>query len=165
MKVYISAYRYHWISPYTILEKVLFWKDWEKIEFNTPWVEKWVDRLEPFCVGLNNFLNAIFPRITYVKIDKYDTWSMDHTLSHIILPMLKQLKETKHGSPFVADEDVPEGLGLRSTEAPPKENDYDIDANHHKRWDWVMDEMIFAFEHTISDIWEDQYYNGKADYA
>ncbi len=26
MKVYISKYRNHWISPYTILEKVCFWE-------------------------------------------------------------------------------------------------------------------------------------------
>ncbi len=163
MKVYFSKYRNHWLSPYTILEKVLFWKDWDNIEYDTPWVEKWSDRLLPFCNLLNKVLDKIHPRITYVKIDKYDTWNMDHTLSLIILPMLKQLKETKHGSPFVDDSDVPEGIGLRSTEAPPKENDYDIDGNHHKRWDWVMDEMIFAFEHKIDDSWEDQFRKGNID--
>ena len=26
MKVYISNYRDHWLSPYTIIEKVLFWR-------------------------------------------------------------------------------------------------------------------------------------------
>ena len=35
-----------------------------------------------------------------VKIDKYDTWSMDTTLAHIVIPMLKQLKDTKHGVPL-----------------------------------------------------------------
>jgi hypothetical protein len=30
-----------------------------------------------------------------VKIDKWDTWSMDCTLAHIILPMLVQLKATE----------------------------------------------------------------------
>ena len=79
-----------------------------------------------------------------VHIDRWDTWSMDHTLAPIILPMLKQLKETKHGSPEVDDADVPEEL--RSTSAPPKEKDWDIDDNWHKRWDWVMDEMIYAFD-------------------
>ena len=79
-----------------------------------------------------------------VKIDPWDTWSMDHTLAPIILPMLKQLKETKHGSPEVDDKDVPEHL--RSTSAPPKKEDWDIDDNWHKRWDWVLDEMIYAFD-------------------
>jgi hypothetical protein len=81
-----------------------------------------------------------------VQIDRWDTWSMDHTLSHIILPMLRQLQATKHGAPFVDDQDVPAGQGLRSTEAPPKANEWDTDENHFKRWDWVLNEEIWAFE-------------------
>ena len=46
-------------------------------------------------------------RTINVRIDDFDTWSMDHTLAPIILPMLIQLKETKHGSPKVDDADVP----------------------------------------------------------
>lgn len=96
-------------------------------------------------------MNRIFPSIHYVKVDNWDTWSMDYTLSPIIAPMLKQLKATKHGAPIVDDEDVPEGVNLRSTEAPPKEEEWDIDNNHFKRYDWVLDEMIWTFE-TLSDI-------------
>ena len=47
---------------------------------------------------------------TKVRIDKWDTWSMDHTLAHIVLPMLVQLKESKHGAPYVYPEDVPTEL-------------------------------------------------------
>jgi hypothetical protein len=165
MKVYISNYRDNWISPYTILEKVLFWKDWENIDYDTPWVERWSDRLRPVCEAWLKFMNTVRPRIQYVKIDHYDTWSMDHTLAQIILPMLKQLRDTKHGSPFVDDEDVPEGLGLRSTEAPAKENDWDTDDNFHKRWEWVLAEMIQAFECKVDDSWEDQYRSGEIDWV
>ena len=98
---------------------------------------------------------------TRIKIHNYDTWSMDHTLANIVLPMLRQLKETKHGSPFVDDEDVP--VALRSTNAPPKENDYDTDGNHHKRWDWVLDEMIWAFEQKCRDDWMEDYHYNKWD--
>ena len=91
-----------------------------------------------------------------VKIDKWDTWSMDHTLAHIILPMLKQLKATKHGAPCTDDKDVPKAL--RSTNAPAKENKWDTDENHFKRWDWILDEMIWAFEQKCRDNWEDDYY-------
>ena len=83
-------------------------------------------------------------RAERIEIEPFDTWSMDYTLAMIVLPMLKQLKETKHGSPNVHDEDVPEHL--YSTSAPPKENDWDTDDNWHKRWDWVLDEMIYAFD-------------------
>ena len=125
MKVYLSGYRNHWLSPYTILEKVFFWRE---IDYDEPVIERWSNRLNPLCVAAQKFLDFVHPKIEYVKIDHYDTWSMDHTLSHIVLPMLKQLKKDKHGSPLVDDEDVPEEL--RSTSAPAKENDWDIDDNH-----------------------------------
>ena len=158
MKVYLSGYRNHWLSPYTILEKVFFWRE---IDYDEPVIERWSNRLNPLCVAAQKFLDFVHPKIEYVKIDHYDTWSMDHTLSHIILPMLKQLKKDKHGSPLVDDEDVPEEL--RSTSAPAKENDWDTDDNHFKRWDWVMDEMIQAFECKVNDDWEDQYRSGEHD--
>ena len=87
------------------------------------------------------------PRQEDVMIDKWDSWNADHTIALIAAPLLQQLKLTKQGSGGVDDEDVPEEL--RSTSASPKENEWDIDANFHKRWDWVLDEMIWAMkEHT-----------------
>ena len=154
MKVYLSKYRYHWISPYTVLEKVFFWRE---IDYDEPIIDKWSDRLSPICQGIQKVLDFIHPKINYVKIDRWDTWSMDYTLSHIIVPMLKQLKETKHGAPFVDDEDVPEEL--KSTSAPPKENDYDTDENHFKRWDWALNEMIWAFEQNLDDKSEEKFFD------
>ena len=84
-----------------------------------------------------------------IELDPYDTWSLDHTLALIIHPLLVQLKETKHGAPHVDDEDVPEHL--RSTAAAPKENEWDTDSLYFERWDWVMGEMIWAFEQHKSD--------------
>ena len=84
-----------------------------------------------------------------IEIDPYDTWNLDHTLSLIIHPLLVQLKETKQGSPYVDDDDVPENL--RSTAAAPKEKDWDTDSLHHDRWDWVMNEMIWAFSQDKND--------------
>lgn len=163
MKVYINNYRNHWISPYTIMGKVLFYKKWTDPTFDLydDKNEKYTDWLVKPCQLLQKFLDIIHPKVNYIKIDRWDTWSMDHTLAHIIVPMLKQLKETKHGSPLVDDEDVPEEL--RSTSAPPKENEWDIDDNHFKRWDWVLDEMIQAFECKLDENWEDQYRSGVMD--
>ena len=158
MKVYISNYRNHWISPYTILEKVFFWRE---IDYDEPIIVKLSDILLPFTTALQTFLDFVHPQVRYVKIDRWDTWSMDHTLSYIILPMLKQLKETKHGAPTVDDEDVPEQL--KSTSAPPKEDEYAVDDNHFGRWDYVLDEMIFAFEHLVDDSWQDAYSSGEID--
>jgi hypothetical protein len=91
-----------------------------------------------------------------VRIDKWDTWSMDHTLAHIVLPMLAQLKATTHGAPNIDDKDVPKEL--RSTSAAPKENSWDIDDNHFKRWQWILDEMIWAFNQKCRDDWQGDYY-------
>jgi len=154
VKVYLSKYRYHWISPYTVLEKVFFWRE---IDYDEPIIDKWSDRLTPICQGIQKVLDFIHPKINYVKIDRWDTWSMDYSLSFIVVPMLKQLKETKHGSPFVDDEDVPEEL--KSTSAPPKENDYDTDENHFKRWDWALNEMIWAFEQNLDTNSEEKFFD------
>jgi hypothetical protein len=167
MKVYISRYRNHWLSPYTILEKVCFWEKDKDIFYNLDdkpdnKYEKWVNLLNPLCVCLNKFLDFVHPRVEYVKIDYWDTWNMDRTLGLIALPMLKQLKDKKHGAPYVDDGDVPDEL--KSTSAPPKENEWDTDENHFKRWDWVMDEMIFAFEHHLDDSWEEEYRSGEMDW-
>jgi hypothetical protein len=87
-----------------------------------------------------------------VQIDPWDTWNMDHTLALIAAPMLKQLRATKHGAPYTDDADVPEEL--RTSAAPPTKNEWDTDDNHFKRWDWILDEMIFAFESKVTDDWE-----------
>ena len=84
-----------------------------------------------------------------VKIDPWDTWNMAHTLADIIYPMLRQLHKTKLGAPYTDDEDVPENL--RSTAAKPKKNEWDVDSNHFKRWDWILKEMIWAFGELAKD--------------
>ena len=158
MKVYISNYRDHWISPYTILEKIFFWRE---IDYDEPIIEKWSDRLMPLSVAYQKVMDFIHPRINYVKIDKWDTWSMDHTLGFIVLPMLKQLKEKTHGAPYVDDADVPDEL--KSTNAEPKENEWDTDSNHFKRWYWALDEMIFAFQSKQDESWQDAFRSGEID--
>lgn len=89
-----------------------------------------------------------------VHIDPWDTWNIDHTLAYIVLPMLKQLKETKHGSPIVDDEDVPHlpRMQRSSNESAQydmfhtEEQDQLFWKQYEVRWDWVMDEMIYAFD-------------------
>jgi hypothetical protein len=157
MKVYINNYKNHWISPYIVLEKVFFWRE---IDYDEPIIEKWSNRLEPISKAIQYIWDKIDPKINYVKIDRWDTWSMDHTLADIILPMLKQLNTEKHGAPNVADEDVP--MELQSWTSPGKA-EYDVDGHHFARWDWVMNEMIFAFESKVNDGWQEKFYSGVSD--
>jgi len=92
-----------------------------------------------------------------VFLDEWDSFNADHTIALIAAPLLQQLKLTKHGSGMVDDEDVPEEL--RSTSAPPKENEWDTDANLHKRWDWVLDEMIWALTEHANGNGDSKFYD------
>ena len=118
----------------------------------------YIGKYPKYYYWLDKFFGWNPKQKTSIRIDRYDTWSMDDTLAPIIMPMLKQLKETKHGAPRVDWEDVPEEL------RPPKEQISKMythgeeDDNYFKRWDWVMDEMIWAFEQKCRDHWESDYY-------
>lgn len=151
MKVYIGGYP-NWLGPYQLAELTT------KLGVSKERAEKWGEWLSNTKVGdVLQWWHEKKKRTVYVKLDRYDTWSMDHTLSLIILPMLKQLKATQHGGPNVDDEDVPEHL--RSTSAPPKENEWDTDEHWFKRWEWVMDEMIWAFTQMVDDKSTDKFYD------
>ena len=103
------------------------------------------------CWYLDRFFEGGRDRKIDVKIDPHDTISMDETLAHIILPMLYQLAKTKQGSPNVEFEDVP--FELRG--------DHEDDV--HDRWDWVMAEMIYAFEEKTND-WEERFFCSEREY-
>lgn len=140
-------------------------------KYGTKWTHIEYTKFEKFLENIDGFIQAVYDatinkfigkrkRKIIVKIDPYDVWNMDNTLAYIILPMLKKLKEEKQGSPYVDDEDVPDNM--KSTSADPKKNDWDTDSNHFKRWDYVLDEMIFAFESQFND-WENNFTSGKMD--
>lgn len=164
MRVYIGPYIDRWISK--VHDRYMdrkysdgLWPRYAK-DRDAPVDERAVEALEDalqwvYNQTINRYLDRKERKVK-VKIDRYDTWSMDHTLSYIVVPMLKQLQASKHGSPFVDDEDVPEEL--RSTSAPTKNDEWDLDDNHHKRWEWVLSEMIWAFEQKARDDWEGDYY-------
>ena len=113
-----------------------------------------------------------------IAIHDYDTWNMDHTLAMIILPMLKQLKETKHGVPTIDYEDMPEHLQyIRRADDPRAIYDM-IDQSQQPEWDdlneiefqrqikcwnWIMDEMIWAFEQILDDDNDKQFFSGVSD--
>ena len=93
-----------------------------------------------------------------VHIDPWDTWSMDATLAHIVVPMLERLSETTHGAPIVEDDDRPCHLLGTVVDSDSGE----VDEFHFEAWDWVLDEMMFAFESKNND-WEEQFYSGTHD--
>ena len=97
-------------------------------------------------VNIEEYTDDGEDQVVDVQIDPWDTWSMDHTLAHIVLPMLRQLKETKHGAPDVDYEDVPEELRPEQEWYEKYSKDGETDPHFFDRWDWVLDEMIYAFD-------------------
>ena len=123
--------------------------------------ETLLEKLEVAIQSVYDLVNVPFldkrEQKVNVRIDYWDTWSMDHTLAYIVLPMLKQLKETKHGAPHVDLKDVPKELhGKKLTKK--QKNNGEVDDKHFERWDWVLDEMIHAFEQKNKDDWQAYYY-------
>jgi len=135
------------------------WPKGTKYEQAFGWLE---DRVQDFYDIFNRLWFDRREQKVSVRIDPWDTWSMDVTLAHIVVPMLKQLKETKHGAPYVDLEDVPEHLRPTKKEQKAYEEDGSTDDKFFERWDWVMGEMIFAFESKLND-WEDQFISGESD--
>lgn len=99
-------------------------------------------------LGTNKFLDKLADAANWVldkytapkvKIHDHDTWNMDHTLAHIIYPMLVQIREQKDGAPMVDNTDLPPWL--RTPKDKYLEIPYEVMC---ARWEWVLDYMIWA---------------------
>lgn len=193
MRVKIGPYK-NWFGPYQLAELICFWAKKEKdeygIESNPDWVHKfgeWLahgsidpepavgdeydmfreDREVTWLYRFLSWIDSKKKRTIKVQIDPWDTWGMDTTLGYIIRPMLKQLNSKKHGAPFVDLEDVPEHLRPTAEELEKYNTDGTTDDRFFDRWDWVMGEIIFAFD-TLhggdNEDWEDQFTTGEYDF-
>ena len=112
----------------------------------------------PWSNWLLNVFGYEATQTVKIKIDPWDTWSMDHTLAPIILPMLVQLKATKNGAPYVYPEDVPSNLRPTKKELTAYTKNGETDSKFFDRWDYVLNEIIWAFEQKCRDDWQDDYY-------
>ena len=115
-------------------------------------------------VNIGKYPKGSSDRRISVEIERHDTYSMDHTLAYIILPMLIHLKETKHGIPTeFAD------VGGASHES---QDSFDFYKETHnecfdigcQRWNDVLDKMIWSFQQLVDDNYEDQYRHGKSEF-
>ena len=171
MKVYLGPYK-SWIGPYQIASALCFWARPVKDEFGYDSEPEWVhdfgtwlaeDRngndswLCKFC----NWVQERKKRRTWVHIDNYDVWGMDHTLALIIHPMLLRLKAQKHGYGMIEDRDVPKEM--RSTARGARKglkNKWDWDNYAEIRYEWMLNELIWTFEQLASeDDGEGQFYD------
>ena len=191
MKVKLGPYK-DWFGPYQLAELLCFWAKKEKDEYGIPrkpdWVHDfgewlahgsvkpepavgevytmWEDRPKTWLYRFLTWIHSKKNRTVYVHIDPWDVWSMDVTLGHIVRPMLKMLKDKKHGAPWVDLEDVPKELHGKKLTKKQRDNG-EVDDKHFERWDWVLNEMIFAFESLdggANQDWEYQFTTGEYDF-
>jgi hypothetical protein len=132
MKVKIGPYL-EWWGPYQIF--ALF----QKIGFSEDTTDRWAENSPEWFTNLCQWIYDKRKRTVKIKIDKYDTWSMDSTLALIIIPMLKQLQATKHGTPMAMFDDMDATMD-------PEANDRAIE-----KWDNTIRHMIWSFEQLIEE--------------
>lgn len=191
MKVKIGPYK-NWFGPYQLAEKLCFWVKDETDEYGIKskpeWVHNfgeflaygkilpepsvgevyttWEDRRKTWLYRFLSWVDSKKSRKIQVQIDPWDTWNMETTLGYIIRPMLKQLKGKKNGAPFVDPKDCPSELKPKKLTKRERDNGH-TDNTHFERWDWVLNEMIFAFESLeggANQDWEEQFTTGEYDF-
>lgn len=159
MKVFIGPYK-KWWGPYQISDLLQYvGVNEEKCGDIGEWLA------DTWLMNVCSWIDAKRKRNIKVRIDDYDVWSLDNTLALIILPALKRLKEAKQGTPILNDEDkkaLPVSLRhLKTFEPyyynifPDKKAEWDYDTDILKQqWDWIMNEMIWAFENIDDSEWD-----------
>jgi len=190
MKVKIKNYT-SWFGPYQLAEKLMFWVPKETDEYGFKhtadrvhdfgeWlahgsvepqpevgeITSWGDRPSTLLAHFLSWIHNKKKRTIKVHIDPWDTWNMHDTLGYIVRPMLKQLKAGKHGAPHVDKEDAPKELYGKKLTKKQKDSG-ETDDKHFERWDWVLDEMIFAFESLAggeNEDWASSFWSGEHDY-
>lgn len=174
MKVFIGPHK-NWYGPYQLVDMLFFWQDRNPSpEKESRWDYRLNDRLGKYLSG--TWVNTVCEKIhrirgnrkVNIEIHDYDTWDVDSTLSPIILPLLKGLRKIKHGSGYVDLDDVPEIMCTTNDDGYTNqltfdfyrvENEDDLGFNVHDRYDYVLGEIIWAFEQLQDGVdWEDQYW-------
>lgn len=100
-----------------------------------------------------------------VQIDPWDTWNLDNTLARIIYPALLQLKEEKQGVPGeIVDQVGGEDYSEQDSFDFYKETHQESWDKAAKKWDEIMDKMIWSFQQLAESDYDSQYHHGIAKY-
>jgi len=101
-------------------------------------------------VKISDYPNEGGDRKVKVEISRFDVWSLDNTLAYVIHPALVKFKENLSGTARTDVEDAPQF---------PDDDDVgnEIAGYSRDRWNFILDEMIFAFEN-VNVHWEEQFY-------
>jgi hypothetical protein len=152
MKVQIGPYL-SWVGPYQLADLLRYVGVSESTRFRFgEWLSTtWVGTV---CQKIYDLRQ----RKVYIHIDKWDSWNAFVTITMVALPIIRQLRDTAHGSPYVDIDDVPPEL--QATDYADQMVHYDqlsLFEDHvdndmiHRRWQWVLGEIIWALEQLHPD--------------
>lgn len=113
-------------------------------------------------VNIGKYFKTSSNRKVDITVHRYDTYSLDHTLALIILPALIQLKETKHGVPGEFAEVGGEDYSHQDSFDFYKETHSESFEEKCKKWDEILDKMIWSFQQIALEDVDDKYYHGVA---
>lgn len=162
MKVHIGPYK-NWIGPYQIADIL---GNFGVSEDTCHKVGEWLsgENKDSILSKLCQWVDQKRRRKIDIHIDEYDTWSMDSTLALIILPMLKQLRDTKHGSPTSMPAFRQTSDSLQVCFDFYSDGDQMACEAGHNQWCDLLNEMIWAFEQLQPEYdWEEQYWLTKPE--
>lgn len=168
MKIHIGPYTSdlipvsRWEKSYEMMRSDKYYLDEEDYTWYDKIVMGFFDKLDTLFRPINRWSNNRKRKIK-VHVDYYDIWSADHTLAMIIAPTLKKLKEHQHGYPHVDNDDVPEELRFSEEDRKKLEHDGTVDSKHEARWNYVLDEMIWAFEQHADPYDNDDQFHHNSD--
>lgn len=112
-------------------------------------------------VNIRNFNKGPGERKIDVKVERWDTYSMDHTAALIILPLLLQMKNHKQGVPneFVCR------IGGDSDDNYCfdfiKDDENEVFDQGCRKWEETLDKMIWSFQQLVDDNYSDKYHHGQ----
>lgn len=89
-------------------------------------------------------------RTIRVKIDVWDTWSLNHTLALIIAPALRKFKKANNGVPGSLM-DLSHHETMEWNSAAFKKAERKASDRADKEWDRILDVMIWSFEEVAAD--------------
>jgi len=132
-----QSHRNHQFLFYDFIEKL---NDEKKV---SPQWYRMLTEVNDFLIKVINAVQQKLFEHKIIYISRKDLWSLDYTLSHVILASLISFKEKNTISiPFVDCEDVPEDMSYKAHDLEFHEVPNDL---LEERWQYVLDQMIEAF--------------------
>lgn len=111
-------------------------------------------------VNIRNFNKGPSERKIDVKVDPWDTYSMDHTAALIILPLLLQLKHSKMGVPSELTTRIGGDVDNNLVFDFIKDDDDQVFDQLCNKWDEILNKMIWSFQQIVDDSYDSKYHHG-----